>query len=106
MDAIKKVLRHVRNIHVNPPEADPVDVRLAERAGELRLWEMHRAGIELVRDRNFEKAKLVRAQNIENRRIERENENIRQEQIEKTRMKNLKKARRALERKRNGISTE
>lgn len=106
MDAIKKVLRRIRNVHVSPPVADPVDVRIAERAGELRLWEMHQAGIELVRDRNFEKAKLVRAQNIENRRIERENENIRQEQIEKTRMKNLRKARRALERKRNGISAE
>ena len=54
------------------------------------------AGIELVRDRNFEKEKLVRAQNIENRRIEKE----RQEQIAEDRMKNLKKARRALARKR------
>lgn len=95
-DVAKKVINRLRNVHVEIKIPDPVDVRLAEAAGEIRQWELHQAGVELVRDRNFEKAKAARARNIELRRIEKE----RQEQIAEDRLKNLKKARKALARKR------
>jgi hypothetical protein len=101
MSDVRKAIKKIRGIPTKPLEVtDPVDIRLALAAGEIHMHDQYQGQVEIIRDRNFEKAKEARARNIEMRQRERE----RQEQIAEDRLKNLKKARKALERKRNAES--
>jgi hypothetical protein len=98
MTDIRKVIKRIRNIPRTPVEiTDPVDIRLAEARGEMRMDEEYQKQVNIIRDRNFKKAQEARARMLEDARAEQE----RQDDIVYDRLKNLKKARKVLERMRN-----
>lgn len=91
MDAVKKVIRKIRHKFKAPEKPEPLWKKLKAQAEAERLkaafWERDK---KIVRDDNFKKALVARAQQIEQINIEKE----RQTEIVETRLRNLKKARR------------
>jgi len=97
MDAIRKVLRKFRGTRVRHPKPETsvekaIALWRAQKYSEA-FWERDK---KIVRDANFRKAQLVRNDNLERRRLEREAEAERQSEIAEIRTKNLRKARRKL----------
>ena len=100
MTDLRKVVKKIRHVGVPPIIYDPRDLLIAEAENEVYRADLWESDIITVRDRNFEKARLVRQQNIEARNLAREEEESRQNLIDKTRLKNLRKARRVLAKQR------
>ncbi len=99
-DAVKRAIKKIRGIPRKPLEVvDPVDIRLAEAKGLIRMDEEYQRQVEFVRDRNFKKAQEARAKILEEARVEQE----RQNEIAYERLKNLKRARKVLARKREDV---
>jgi hypothetical protein len=102
MDAVKKVLRKIRQVHAPAivyPKPKPrwlKDIEL-RRENQVR-WEMDK---KINRDHAFEKAKIGLAKYRKEQRLEKE----RQAELAEQRLKNLRKARRVLARKREGDET-
>lgn len=94
MDAVKKVLRKIKHIPV-PLAIIPPDpfMDLKVEAHKREFWERDKKN---KRDENFKKAQAARALQVEAINTEKE----RQAEIALQRLKNLKKARRKLAKKR------
>jgi len=94
MNTVNKILRKARRIPA--PQQKPI-----KPANKWKIAAMHqkrwRETVAHVRDRNFQRAQHARALQIEGINAEK----ARQADISKARLKNLKKARKALAKKRS-----
>ena len=101
-DAVKKVIRKIRHKFKPPEKPEPLWKRLRAEAEARRLkeefWERDKV---IVRDQNFQKAKIARELQVEAIRAEKQ----RQLEIAEERLKNLKKARRKLAKSREENET-
>jgi hypothetical protein len=103
-DTVKKLLKKIRGIPIRPiPPPELTWKRLkAEREARLygeAFWERDK---ELHRKMAFDKAKIALRVYQERQRAGKLAEELRKQEIEKTRMKNLRKARRVLQKIREG----
>lgn len=102
-DAVKKVLRKIRHKFKRPEKPEnPLAKIIAERKAEEHQREFWERDKVIVRDDNFKKALVARAQQIEAINAEKQ----RQADIAELRLENLKKARRKLKRIRAKESEE
>jgi len=76
---------------------DPVDIRIEEAMAQVAADDLYQTQVSTIRDRSLEKAKKVRLMIAE----QKQREYDRSREIEKKRLKNLTKARRALRKKRS-----
>ena len=97
MDAVTKAIKKLRG-QIRPKEPPPTafEILMADLLSKQAKKDMWTADKITNRDASFAKARLVRQQNLEERRLAREAESERQGIIAETRTKNLKKARRRL----------
>ena len=97
-DAIRKTLKKIQRKFTPPLEIEPLWKKqlVMEQAEEYRMefWERDK---KIVRDANFKKALIARAEQLERINVEK----ARQEEIAQRRLDNLKKARRKLKKMRN-----
>lgn len=99
----KDIIKRIRGkfVRKTPPVEDPAErarVEFLVKMEQGQDWEASKA---LVRDRNFAKAQAARDAQLEEKRLAREAEEARLTAIYETRLKSLKKARRALKKMRN-----
>ena len=100
MTDIRHVIKHIRRIPIRPLEiTDLVDIRLAEARAQMAAGDLYDSQVEIVRDRNLKAAQDAR----ERWSKAREEEERRQEEIAKERLKNLTKARRKLRKMRENV---
>jgi hypothetical protein len=106
MPTPKNIIKRIRGIPKKRRKMEnPVDaLRVLLKAAEERQKVYERDKIR-VRDRNFNKARETRARNIAEVKIAQEEEQARQDDIQKTRIKNLRRARRKLRKLRSGEIT-
>ena len=97
-DAIRKTLKKIQRKFTPPLKIEPLWKKqlVMEQAEKYRMefWERDK---KIVRDANFKKALIARAEQLERINVEK----ARQEEIAQRRLDNLKKARRKLKRMRN-----
>jgi hypothetical protein len=92
-DPVKKAINKIRHKFKRSEKPEhPLVKIIAERKAEEHVQALWERDKKIVREYNFEKAKVARAQQVEEIHAEKE----RQEQIAEDRLKNLKKARRRL----------
>lgn len=98
----KNIIKKLRGIPLKPLEiGDPVDIRLAEFEGELKMIEENDRQLEIKREHNFAQMRAARERQLQE--LYREQE--RQREIEKQRLKNLGKARKVLRKMRENGET-
>lgn len=95
-NVVKKVLRKIRGGHL-PIVVLPEMTEEQKRASENYIDEFWERDKKIVREANFQKAKIKLEEYRTQQRLEKE----RQAQIAEQRLKNLKKARRALRKKKD-----
>jgi hypothetical protein len=87
------ILKRIKHIPKKPLViADPVDIRIAEAKAQMAIGDLYDSQVDVVRQRNFQLAQETRSRNIELRA----EEERRQDDIAKQRLKNLSKARKVL----------
>jgi hypothetical protein len=102
MSDIRKAIKKIRGIPPKPIKiTDPVDIRIAEFAGELKMLEEHDKQLAIKQEHNFAQMKAGKERQLQE--IYREQE--RQREIEKKRLKNLGKARKVLRKMRENGET-
>ena len=92
MTDLRNVIKRVRKVGKKVVIGDPVDERLSDIQEAMAMDALFQSQVGIIRDRNFKLAQETRQRNIEMRQAERD----RQTEIEESRLKNLKKARKVL----------
>jgi hypothetical protein len=99
-DIVKKILRKIRGTKI-PQQKPTISIAQAKAKREQLAKEGWERDKKNNRNAAFKKATLIRGINLEETRKAKEAEEVRQAEIMKARLKNLKKARRAKRRNQN-----
>jgi hypothetical protein len=97
MTTVKNIIRHIRGIRKKKrvPET-PEEIARIQELALISREKVYTDDKIRVRDKNLDKAKAARAKALLEASIAMEAERVRQEQIQKNRIRSLRKARRKL----------
>lgn len=98
MSDVRRVIKSIRRVGKKPPVDPPteLDIKVAEWKDDTYTYKFWERDKKIKRDQNFERMKLAREEQLEQKRLSK----LREEEIKKNRLLNLKKARKALKKKR------